>query len=202
MTHKGDREYWERRYVSDDKPWDTGKPSPELMRCVEEIGLIEGRVLEVGCGSGTNAIWMAEGGLDVVALDIAPTVIAMAREKAEKAGVTGLEIVEGDFFAETPYGGGGFDFVFDRGAYHHHGDDAFRRAFAEAVHHALKPGGYWLTLCGSADDTDPGGPPRLTAADIVAAAEPWFLILDLHALERMKSGEGRLGWMCFMQARE
>ncbi|MHC4598366.1 MAG: class I SAM-dependent methyltransferase [Planctomycetota bacterium] len=201
MEHKGDPEYWENRYKAGDKPWDTGTPSPELAKTVEALG-ITGRALDVGCGTGTNAIWMAEQGLDVVAVDIAPTVIVAAREKAEKAGVKGLEIVEGDFFKETPYGGGGFDFVYDRGAFHHHADEPFRKAFAERVWRALKPGGHWLTLCGSTDDEGPGGPPRFSAADIVTAAEPWFLILDLRALEATKSGEGRLGWSALMRRRE
>ena len=58
-----------------------------------------------------------------------------------------------------------------------------------------------MTLCGSTDDEGPGGPPRLRASDIVIAVEPWFRILDLHALELGKSGEGRLGWSALMQRR-
>ncbi|MHC4779612.1 MAG: class I SAM-dependent methyltransferase [Planctomycetota bacterium] len=202
MTHKGDKEFWENRYKNEDMPWDRDEPSPELVACIEKLGLTSGKVLEVGCGTGTNAIWMAEQGLEVTALDIAPTVVAMARDKVAKAGVTGVEIMEGDFFAETPFRGGDFDFAFDRGAFHHHADLAFREAFAEQVHRSVKPSAHWLTLCGSTDDTGPGGPPRLKAADIVTACEPWFLIQDLHALELERSGEGRLGWSCLMKRRE
>jgi SAM-dependent methyltransferase len=201
MTHRGDKDFWENRYKAGDKPWDTGSPSPELMKTVEAHG-ISGRALDVGCGSGTNAIWMAGQGLEVVALDISSTILDTAREKAREAGVQGLTIVEGDYFAETPPLGGNFDFVFDRGAYHHHGDEAHRHAFAEQTWHALRPGGLWLTLCGSADDEGPGGPPRLRASDIVVPAEPYFYIKHLKALPVGKAGEGRLGWSGLMERRE
>ncbi|MHC5036829.1 MAG: class I SAM-dependent methyltransferase [Planctomycetota bacterium] len=202
MKHRGDVEYWENRYQAGDKPWDTGRPSPELVRQIEGLGLTGGRVLEVGCGTASDAIWMAERGFTVVAIDLSPTVLAMAREKAKAAGAEGLTIVEEDFFAESPVQGGGFDFVYDRGAFHHQADGTYRQQFAEQVRHTLRPSGTWLSLCGSTDDEDPGGPPRLRASDIVVAVEPFFVIRQLRALDFRGKEDGRLGWSCLMERRD
>jgi SAM-dependent methyltransferase len=75
---------WNARYVSRDVPWDCGHPSTELRRVVEETDeLPRGRLLELGCGTGTNAIYLAQIGFQVTAVDGSSEAIARANARLE-----------------------------------------------------------------------------------------------------------------------
>jgi SAM-dependent methyltransferase len=167
-----DEHRWEARYAAGETPWDGNVVSADLVGFVgsHRIG---GRVLEVGCGTGTQAVWLASQGLPVTAVDIAPTAIAKARERAAAAGVE-ADFRVGDVLAALP--GGPYGLVFDRGVLHGmQGDE--RARLADRVHAALAPDGWWLSLLGSADEpSDAPGPPRWTLAEIAAALEPRFRI--------------------------
>ena len=63
---------WNARYLSGELPWDSGLPSRELQRVLEEQKIAPGRALELGCGTGTNAIELARRGFDVTAVNCAP----------------------------------------------------------------------------------------------------------------------------------
>jgi methyl halide transferase len=73
------------------------------------------RVVDVGCGSGNDAIYLASQGFDVTAIDIAPTALIYAEEKAKEAGVH-VNWVLADVLSLPDLGK--FDFIFDRGCYH------------------------------------------------------------------------------------
>ncbi len=70
---------WNERYATGDLPWDTGRHD----RCLEKLvstGAVEPcRALELGCGTGSNAIWMALQGFDVSAVDLSPLAISRSR---------------------------------------------------------------------------------------------------------------------------
>src|SRR5262249_51359976 len=78
--------HWDERYAKGETPWDTGQPSSELRRVLPEISLRPCRALELGCGSGTNAVWLAQQGFDVTAIDLSPLAVERARRRAEAAG--------------------------------------------------------------------------------------------------------------------
>jgi hypothetical protein len=81
-------ELWDGSYRGGKRPlWDAGLPSGELRRVVEQGIVRPGPAVDLGCGSGTDAIYLASKGFDVTAIDIAPTALSLAREKAERAGV-------------------------------------------------------------------------------------------------------------------
>jgi len=168
-----DLDRWESRYTTGDTPWDGNVVSADLVDFVA-ARRIGPRVLEIGCGTGTHAVWLAARDLSVVAVDLAPTAIARARERASAAGVA-ADFRVGD--ALGPLGGGPYDLVFDRGVLHTMEGEQ-RAQLAGRVHDALAPdGGWWLSLLGSADEASENpGPPRWTLAEIAAALEPRFRV--------------------------
>lgn len=158
-------ERWDARYRGDQRPsWDTGRPSTELKRMVEQ-GLLEpGRVLELGCGTGVNAVYLASQGFEVTAIDLSPTALQIARERARQAGVT-VNWIHADVLHPPPLGS--FDLIFDRGCYH-----GVRRidaaGYVRTAKSGLRPGGHALILAGNANElTAHSGPPRVTETELV-----------------------------------
>ncbi|WP_181234342.1 class I SAM-dependent methyltransferase [Enhygromyxa salina] len=173
---------WDERYATADLPWDTGKPDPHLVELVEAGVMAPGRVLEVGCGTGTNAIWLAERGFTVHGVDLSARAIAQANTKRESAGVS-VEFSALDFLRdEVP--GAPYEWVFDRGVFHVFDLAEDRAAFARRVAAALQTGGRWLSLAGSTEGPERDhGPPRRSARDLLDAVEPELELLTLRSTE-------------------
>ncbi|MBI4092642.1 MAG: methyltransferase domain-containing protein [Candidatus Kerfeldbacteria bacterium] len=135
---------WEELYRTlaiSDLPWESGKPSPTLVRLVES-GSIRGRVLDVGCGSGTQAVWMAERGLEVTGVDISKTAIVRARELAAAHAIA-VDFRVADA-RRLPFTDAMFDSVFDRGVFHH--QERRKASYAKEIARVLKGGGTYLLL--------------------------------------------------------
>jgi len=77
--------YW-FKYKSGDTPWDTNQTPPELVSLLDDLP--PGSALDVGCGTGTNALFMAQLGWTVTGIDYIWQPIRKARRKAQKAGLT------------------------------------------------------------------------------------------------------------------
>jgi cyclopropane fatty-acyl-phospholipid synthase-like methyltransferase len=171
---------WDKRYVEGELPWDSGRPDLHLAGVIEAHGIKPGKALEIGCGTGTNSIWLAQHGFEVTGMDISQTAIARAREKAAVAGVTGRVLV-GDFMVDQ-VPGAPFDLVYDRGCLHvFQGNEELSR-FASRVADMLASEGMWHSLIGSTDGPPrETGPPRHSATEIVMAVEPHFEILELRS---------------------
>src|ERR1700722_12800951 len=77
MAHRS----WNESYAAGDLPWDTGEPEPLLVEFVTSGRIQPTRTLEIGAGTGTNAIWLAERGFDVLGIDVAPIAVELAMKK-------------------------------------------------------------------------------------------------------------------------
>jgi SAM-dependent methyltransferase len=109
-------ERWDRPYRGQRRPgWDTGLVAEDLRRAVEEGKIKPCRVIELGCGSGTNAVYLARLGFEVTAIDVAPTALGIAEAKASEAGVR-VRWLLADVLNLPELGT--FDLIFDRGCYH------------------------------------------------------------------------------------
>lgn len=127
----------------DRPPWDIGEPQPEVVR-LEESGEILGSVLDVGCGPGDNAIFLASRGHAVTGADGSETAIDQARERARGRGVD-VEFVVSDAtsLAELDQR---YDTVLDSALYHCLPEES-RTAYAAAVHRVTNPGARLHLFC-------------------------------------------------------
>jgi SAM-dependent methyltransferase len=189
---------WNDSYASGVLPWDTGQPEPLLVEFVASGGVAPGRTLEVGSGTGTNAIWLAERGFDVLGVDVSPLAVEKARAKTDGSKLR-CDFATLDFLAAPPPGGP-FHFIFDRSCFHVFDDPEERARFAEYVAAALKPGGLWLSLIGSTEGQPREvGPPRRSAGEIILAIEPALEIVELRSAEFR--GNDAKAWFCLSRQR-
>jgi 2-polyprenyl-3-methyl-5-hydroxy-6-metoxy-1,4-benzoquinol methylase len=194
-------EHFTERYKSGETPWDIGEPDFNLIEVVTKRPIQGCKVLEIGCGTGDNSIWLAQNRFQVYATDASDIALDKAVEKASRAGVD-CKFMFADFL-KYKIEGAPFDFVFDRGCFHTFGSDDDRRMFAQNVAAYLEEAGLWLTITGNADEHRQGpGPPQRTAWDIVLAVEPYFEILSLVSSH---FGSNRpnppRAWRCLMRKR-
>ncbi len=136
-------EHWENRYASSSKVW-SGRPNVTLTQIAPELPV--GRSLDLGCGEGADAIWLASQGWDATGIDLSPTAIERAREAARAAGLTNAHFEASDL--ETWNGEEQFDLVTAFFVDARRNPQRFRvlRRNAELV----TPGGHLLIVCHAA----------------------------------------------------
>jgi SAM-dependent methyltransferase len=192
---------WQAHYESGTPPWETGQPSRELARVIAQQAIRSCRVIELGCGSGINAVWLAQQGLDVTAVDFTPLAIERARQRAAATGVAvGFVLADvlnlADQFEPFP-------FFFDRGCYHCVRTDDVE-AYLRTLCKITRPGSLGLILAGNAREPPPPGqgPPVVTAEQIQAELTPVFEIVALREFRfdaADASTPGPLAWSCLLR---
>jgi ubiquinone/menaquinone biosynthesis C-methylase UbiE len=118
-------------------PWDSGISPPELLDFI--VNHPAGRAIDLGCGTGTNVVALAEHAWDVTGVDFAPLAIRLAKRKVRAADVRASVLV-GDVTNLTGISGP-FDLALDLGCFH--GIEA-RTSYLSELMRILAPGGYWL----------------------------------------------------------
>jgi len=112
--------WWDRFYGDPDQraPFLTGGPVESLANWLDDGRLpSRGRALDLGCGTGRNAIHLAARGFSVDAVDLSPVAVQRARERAEQAGVA-VDVRVADVF-HTPWPAVSYDLVHDSGLFRH-----------------------------------------------------------------------------------
>jgi methyl halide transferase len=190
---------WNERYVANELPWDSGIASKELIRVLDEEKIMPCRAVELGCGTGTNSVYLASRGFDITGMDCSPVALEQARKKAAAAG-SDAKFLEADLCRVNlqleP-----FDFIFDRGCYH-----SVRRVdiagFLRTLRQFSKPGTRYLMLAGNANEEGPG-PPRVHEHEIRIDLEGLFEIQFIREFrfEVTDPPEGFLAWSCLMTRR-
>ncbi|HUT52778.1 MAG TPA: class I SAM-dependent methyltransferase [bacterium] len=195
------KEGYQERYKSGNTPWDVGQADFNLVEVVTQRPVLGCKVLDVGCGTGDNSIWLARNGFQVIGTDTSDIALAKAKEKAASAKVS-CEFVLVDFI-ENKVAGAPFGFVFDRGCFHSFSSENERSKFAQNVGAHLEEAGLWLTIVGNADEHRQGpGPPQRTAGDIVSAVEPYFEVLSLTTTHFGSNRQNPpRAWRCLLRKR-
>jgi 2-polyprenyl-3-methyl-5-hydroxy-6-metoxy-1,4-benzoquinol methylase len=190
------------RYEAHDTPWDIGQPDFNLVQTVTKTPIKPCNAVDIGCGTGDNAIWLSQQGFHVLGIDTSEVAIERAKEKALRAD-TKCRFIVSNFLA-SKVEGRPFGFAFDRGCFHVLESDQERKSFAENVNRHLQRDGLWLSLIGNADEQrNTPGPPQRSARDIINAVEPYFEILSLVSGHfGANRPEPPRAWICLMWKRQ
>jgi SAM-dependent methyltransferase len=124
-------------------PWEIG-PRGELVELVTSGRLKPGRAVDLGCGTGANAVFLARQGFDVTGIDFAPAGLAKTVKAAEAAGVS-VEVVCADLTALDP-DLGPFDLLVDYGTFDDL-SDVDRARYVKSVSRLAHPGSEFLLWC-------------------------------------------------------
>jgi SAM-dependent methyltransferase len=141
-----DGAWWDEFFADRSRaiPFFAGQPDENLAEWFSSGLLGPGRVLELGCGNGRNATYLAGLGCAVDAVDFSAQAIEWARERAARIGVP-VTFRHCSIF-DAHLADGSYDLVYDSGCFHH--IPPHRRGdYAALVHRALRPGGSYGLVC-------------------------------------------------------
>lgn len=154
-------------------PWDIGRPQPAFEALVNDGEIKPGKALDVGCGTGENAMLLAKSGCTVTGIDLTEDAITKARAKAKERKIT-VDFIIGNvlelnrFFVENT-----FDIVIDSGLFHVMTDEE-RPVFARQINRVLKPCGNYFMMCFSDKESGTIGPRRVSKDEIKETFSPFF----------------------------
>jgi SAM-dependent methyltransferase len=160
------------QYILRRTPWDTQITPPEVVELVEGGNIPTGRGLDLGCGTGTNCIYLARRGWQMVGVDFSTVAIRRARRKARRAGVGctfyRADVTDLSFLEEA------VDFVLDIGCLHSIPMEGWERYAAEVARLARPEGLYMLYAF--VPRPDRRGPRGVSPAELRDLFEPAFVV--------------------------
>ena len=173
-------------------PWDIGRPQRVVVELAES-GEIVGSVLDVGCGTGEHALYLAERGHEVLGIDSAERAVELARAKAvERDSDAGFRVWDALRAHEL---GRVFDTVIDIGMFHTLADEE-RPVYADALRRALVPDGRCFLLCWSERNPWGRGPRRVTQMELLGTFERgWTVRIEPSLLETKLEGGSVRAWL-------
>jgi SAM-dependent methyltransferase len=169
---------WDDSYArSEPPPWDIGQPQPAFVRLAAR-GLLAGRVLDAGCGTGEQTLLVASSGAEALGVDISPLAIERARGKAAARGIKArFEVADVLSLGDLQLT---FDTIIDSGVFHVF-DDENRARYVTSLASVLRPGGRLYLMCFS--DRQPGtlGPRRVSQDELRAAFRDGWTVVAIQA---------------------
>lgn len=191
------KEYYQKIYKTESPSaheWTAGTANPELVNLVYKQKIKpESHILEIGCGLGTESVFLGIRGMNVTAVDISESAILTAKKIASAYDVV-VDWKVGDIL-EMELEENSFDVITDQGCFHHLTDNE-RKIYAKQILKFLKPGGMFILRCFS-DKISPGVQPRrISSEELLDTFYPEF---KLEHLERVLSFSTQdrqfpLGW--------
>ncbi|ARI77960.1 class I SAM-dependent methyltransferase [Halobacillus mangrovi] len=138
--------FWDEFYSDRDKPgpFFENAPDENLVAYLDEGLISKGKVLELGCGPGRNAVYLAEKGWEVDAVDLSETSLEWAKERAQEKKLNVKFIKENIFDLDVEKGT--YDLVYDSGCFHHIAPHR-RMCYINLIRKALKPERWFAITC-------------------------------------------------------
>ncbi len=174
MSNLHDRSHFENSYTGN-PPWDIGKPQGAI---AESVDLVISPVLDAGCGTGENALFLAASGHQVTGIDFVDEAIRIARRKAAERGLT-VEFQVKDAMMVEDWDRR-FATVIDSGLFHVFSDED-RIRYVAGLTHVTEPGGRLLLLCFSDEEPGTHGPRRVSQREIHAAFDRAWTVEEIRA---------------------
>lgn len=140
--------WWDDFYADRSRPvpFFAAKPDENLVSYLARGLISPGRALDLGCGPGRNALHIASRGFEVDVVDLSPTALAWAEDRAREAGAD-IRFHRGDAFALTTGElGGPYELVYDSGCFHHLPPHR-RISYLALLERTLAPGGHFALSC-------------------------------------------------------
>jgi SAM-dependent methyltransferase len=184
---------WDDSYREGPPPWDDGRPRSAVVRLCDQGGFV-GPVLDAGCGSGENALEIAARGIEVIGVDVAPTALRQARDKAASRGAAATFLVADALQLERL--GKVFQTVLDCGLFHTFDDDE-RAAYVGSLAAVTTPGSVLHLLCFSDLAPGDGGPRRVSQAELRASFRVGWRVVSIEPdrLETTFDPDGVPAWL-------
>jgi SAM-dependent methyltransferase len=158
---------WDASYLNGPAPWDIGRPQPAIVRVASQGGFA-GAVLDAGCGTGENTLFVASLGLSVLGVDVAEVALTTARQKARDRGAQ-VEFAAADAF-HLDRSRRTFATVLDCGLFHTFDADE-RTPYVASLASVIEHDGTLYVLCFSDDGPDTG-PHPIRQEELTAAFNP------------------------------
>jgi len=174
-------------------PWDIGRPQKEFTELVRQ-GEINGSVLDIGCGSGENALFFAQEGFDVWGIDSSPLAIQKAQEKSQQRGLpVHFQVLNALELAKLNRT---FDTATDSGLFHTLSDED-RPLFVKNLTAVLSPTGNYFMLCFSDKEPAGYGPRRISEREIRDTfSDGWSIrYIRPSTFENLGRAQGPRGWL-------
>jgi len=130
------------------------EPAKALVLFADLLNLKNKRVMDAGCGNGRNAVYLANRGCEVTAVDFAEAALTETQRRADTAGVKNrVSVDKVDLSAMLPYASNSFDFVLDAYTFCHFLNEALATAFWTEMRRIAGPDGYLMSISFSVDDS-------------------------------------------------
>ncbi len=172
---------WQQRYRESppqQMPWHREQPAETLVEAVRRGLLPKGITIDLGCGTGTDLIYLAQQGYRVIGVDIAIEPLRFAYERIRQAGLD-IPLLQADA-RFLPFRDASIDLICDSGCFHSFAPE-IRPMYARSVARVLKPGGILFMREFHADQPQPpeGGPYRLKLEEFFEVFTPSFRFLSV-----------------------
>ncbi|MEO7124793.1 MAG: class I SAM-dependent methyltransferase [Nakamurella sp.] len=166
---------WDAAYAGT-PAWDIGRPQSAFIAAAEN-GLLRGRSLDIGCGTGETTLLAAAHGADALGIDVSQRAIDLARAKAVDRGLSARFAVAD--IVNLDWTGPQFDVTVDSGTFHLF-DGNERAAYVGNLRRANRAGGTLYLLCARASASRNWGPPGLSKDDLADAFSDGWAINDIQ----------------------
>jgi SAM-dependent methyltransferase len=192
-------------------PWNLETPPEVLVTLVKSGNVKPCRAIDLGCGAGNYAVWLAGLGFDVTGVDSSPAAIRIARGRAAGKGVR-CTFVTADLLGDFGAIDGTFGFAFDYELLHHLMPEE-RAVYIRNVHRLTRPHAPYLSVCFSEEDPQFGGRGKLrntpvgttlyfsSEAEIRHLVSPYFTVHSLKTIDVPAKSGGTHRAICMLGER-